>query len=84
MFGVVMQGETGRARGIFGGQVAVTPHEFGALKIGDIVWENPRLNLASPEDGFDGAPILLGLQQLQGLRLFAAYSENRLYLSRKS
>jgi hypothetical protein len=40
------------------------------------------LNLASPEHGFDGAPILLGLQQLQGLRLFAAYSENRLYLSR--
>ncbi len=82
MFGVAMQGETGRARGIFGGQVAVTPHDFGALKIGDIVWESPRLNLASPEDGFDGAPILLGLQQLQGLRLFAAYSENKLYLSR--
>ena len=84
MFGLAMPGETGRARGIFGGQVAVTPHAFGALQIGDIVWENPRLNLASPEDGFDGAPILLGLQQLQGLRLFAAYSENRLYLSRAS
>jgi predicted aspartyl protease len=81
-FGVGMRGEAGRARGIFGGQVAVTPHDFAALQIGDIVWKSPRLNLASPEHGFDGAPILLGLQQLQGLRLFAAYSENRLYLSR--
>ena len=72
----------GMARGIFGGEVAVTPHDFTTLKLGEMVWENPRLHLASPEDGFDGAPLLLGLQQLQGLRLFVAYSEQKLYISR--
>jgi predicted aspartyl protease len=81
LFGLVPETQAGRARGIFGGTLAVRPHDFASLRIGDIAWENPRLHLATPEDGFDGAPLLLGLQQLQGLRLFAAYSENRLYIS---
>jgi predicted aspartyl protease len=81
-FGISPARAPGAARGIFGGEVAVTPHDFTTLQLGEMVWENPRLHLASPEDGFDGAPLLLGLQQLQGLRLFVAYSERKLYISR--
>jgi hypothetical protein len=82
VFGVAMAAQAGRARGMFGGEMRVAPHDFASLRIGDVVWERPRLNLAAPEDGFDDAPILLGLQQLQDLRLFVAYGENKLYLSR--
>jgi hypothetical protein len=76
-----MSGSTGRARGIFGGELTVAPHDFRALQIGDLIWEKPSLALATPENGFDGAPILLGLEQLKGLRLFAAYGEDKLYIT---
>ena len=81
IFGIRMPGSSAKARGIFGGELTVAPHDFSVLRIGDIVWEKPSLALATPENGFDGAPILLGLEQLQGLRLFAAYGEDKLYIT---
>jgi predicted aspartyl protease len=79
-FGVALDPNAGRARGTFGGLIAVSPHDFDSLQIGDTVLARPRLYLM--DQGRDDIPILLGLEQLQDLRLFVSLRAGRLYVSR--
>jgi hypothetical protein len=81
-FGIRMEDSTTRkARGVYGGELNVVPHDFGALKIGDVVLPKPRLNLTTPEKGFGESQILLGLEHLRNLRLFIAFGKRRLTIA---
>jgi predicted aspartyl protease len=77
----IAQMKPGRARGAYGGEISVAPHDFRALEIGGVTFSGPRLSLAAPDEGFDGAPILLGMEQLRHLRLFVSKNSRRLYVA---
>jgi predicted aspartyl protease len=73
--------QAGAARGAYGGALKVAPHDFRELQIGAVKLPGPRLSLTLPDQGFEDSPILLGLEQLQHLRLFMAFGARRLYVA---
>jgi predicted aspartyl protease len=81
-FSVSMGPGVDTAQGASGGTAKIEPHDFQTLQIGEDVQRNPRLQLIARDEGFDKAPVLLGMQQIHGLRLFVAYRERKLYVSR--
>jgi predicted aspartyl protease len=81
-FGIRMDdARTARARGAYGGELKVMPQDFHTLAIGGFTLEKPSLSLTTPETGFAETPVVLGLEHLQGLRLFIAYGARRLTVS---
>jgi predicted aspartyl protease len=82
-FGVQADSERRTITGGQGGTAEVGVHDFGSLEIGKTVQAMPRLLVAADDKTrFDQAAILLGMRQLRGLRLFIAYRERKLYVSR--
>lgn len=71
----------GRARGAYGGHLLMAPHQFRELQIGGVSLPSPHLSLTAPDRGFDEGSIVLGLEHLRHLRIFAAYGARRLYVA---
>ena len=82
-FDVAMGAAKGTVRGAANGTLAVAPHEFATLQIGDFTQKTPTIGLVERDSFENSAPLLLGMAQLRGFRFYVAYRERRMYVSQR-
>jgi len=67
-----------RVRGLDGGLVGIHAHRFASLGVGDEVFANPQIGVASFR--LDAADMLLGMDYLRGHRVWVSYRTGELFI----